>query len=179
MPLKRTIEKARQDRRESKSPSTQAGEFVKEEIDKVRRGEHGARSLRQAIAIGLSEARRAGVPLPPPKKGRTTRRTRKSAEYAYAVGQGKRKSRRQPRVSRAVSRVLKREPRSSASHAVLSRQAKRAAPAAAAPHARAPRGKPDPKGARAVPPPCARQRAPSGAARSRDRASPRDRVQAE
>jgi hypothetical protein len=127
MPLKRTIEKARQDRRESKSPSTQAGEFVKEEIDKVRRGEHGARSLRQAIAIGLSEARRAGVPLPPPKKGRTTRRTRKSAEYAYAVGQGKRKSRRQPRVSRAVSRVLKREPRSSASHAALSRQAKRAA----------------------------------------------------
>jgi hypothetical protein len=127
MPLKRTIEKARQDRREGKSPSTQAGEFVKEEIDKARRGEHGARSSRQAIAIGLSEARRAGVPLPPPKKGRTTRRTRKSAEYAYAVGQGKRKSRRQPRVSRAVSRVLKREPRSSASHAALSRQAKRAA----------------------------------------------------
>jgi len=127
MPLKRTIEKAKQDRREGKSRSTQAGEFVKEQIDKIRRGEHGARSARQAIAIGLSEARRAGVPLPPPKKGRTTRRARKSAEYAYAVGQGKRKPRRRPRVSRAVSRVLKREPRSSASHGALSRQAKRAA----------------------------------------------------
>ena len=127
MPRKETIEKARQDRREGKSPSTQAGEFVKEEIDKIRRGEHGARSPRQAIAIGLSEARRAGVPLPPPKKRRTTRRTRKGAEYAYAVGQGKRKPRRRPRVSRAVSRVLKRESRSSASHSALSRQAKQAA----------------------------------------------------
>lgn len=127
MPRKETIEKAKQDRRAGKSPSTQAGEFVKEEIDKIRRGEHGARSARQAIAIGLSEARRAGVPLRPPRKGRTTRRTRKSAEYAYAVGQGKRKPRRRPRVSRAVSRILKREPRSSASHAALSRQAKRAA----------------------------------------------------
>jgi uncharacterized protein DUF6496 len=127
MPRKETIEKAKQDRREGKSPSTQAGEFVKEEIDKIRRGEHGARSPRQAIAIGLSEARRAGVPLPPPKQGRTSRRTRKSAEYAYAVGQGKRKPCRRPRVSRAVSRVLKREPRSSASHSALSRQARQAA----------------------------------------------------
>lgn len=127
MPRKDTIEKAKRDRRQGKSPSTQAGEFVKEEIDKIRRGEHGARSPRQAIAIGLSEARRAGVPLPPPKQGRTSRRTRKSAEYAYAVGQGKRKPRRRPRVSRAVSRALKREPRSSASHSALSRQAKRAA----------------------------------------------------
>lgn len=127
MPRKETIERAKRDRRQGKSPSTQAGEFVKEEIDKIRRGEHGARSPRQAIAIGLSEARRAGVPLPPPKQGRTSRRTRKSAEYAYAVGQGKRKARRRPRVSRAVSRALKREPRSSASHSALSRQAKRAA----------------------------------------------------
>jgi len=127
MPRKETIERAKRDRRQGKSPSTQAGEFVKEEIDKIRRGEHGARSPRQAIAIGLSEARRAGVPLPPPKQGRTSRRTRKSAEYAYAVGQGKRKARRRTRVSRAVSRALKREPRSSASHSALSRQAKRAA----------------------------------------------------
>jgi len=127
MPRKQTIEKARQDRREGKSPSTQAGEFVKEEIDKIRRGEHGARSTKQAIAIGLSEARRSGVPLRPPKKGKTSKRTRKSARYAYEVGQGKRKARRRPRVSRAVSRVLKREPRSSASRQALSRQAKSAA----------------------------------------------------
>ena len=104
MPLKRTIEKARKDKREGKSPSTQAGEFVREEIDKIRHGEHGARSAKQAIAIGLSEARRAGVKLPPPKRGQVTERTRKSAEYAYEAGQGKRKPRRRPRVSRAVSR---------------------------------------------------------------------------
>lgn len=127
MPRKKTLEKAQRDRREGKSPSTQAGEFVKEEMDKIRAGEHGARSVRQAIAIGLSEARRAGVPLRPPKKGLAKSRTRKSARYAYEAGQGKRKTRRRPRVSRAVSRVLKREPRSSASHQALSRQTKRAA----------------------------------------------------
>lgn len=127
MPLKRTIEKAHKDAREGKSPSTQAGEFVREEIDRIRHGEHGARSTRQAIAIGLSEARRAGVKLPPPKSGRVTDRTRKSAEYAYEVGQKKRKPRRRPRVSRAVSRVLKHEPRSGASRAALSRHARTAA----------------------------------------------------
>src|ERR1700742_4468540 len=105
MPDKRTIQKAREDKREGKSASTQAGEFVRAEIDKIRRGEHGARSAKQAIAIGLSEARRAGVDLPPPKKGKTKGSTRKSAAYAYAVGQGKRKPKRRPRVSRAVSRV--------------------------------------------------------------------------
>ena len=127
MPLKRTVEKARKDRREGKSPSTQAGEFVREEIDKIRHGEHGARSTKQAIAIGLSEARRAGVKLPPPKRGQVTERTRKSAEYAYEAGQGKRKPRRRPRVSRAVSRALKREPRNTVSHKALSRQAHTAA----------------------------------------------------
>jgi hypothetical protein len=127
MPQKRTIERARQDAREGKSPSTQAGEFVREEIDKIRQGEHGARSAKQAIAIGLSEARRAGVKLPPPKKGRVSERTRRSAEYAYEAGQGKRKTKRRPRVSRAVSRALKREPRNTASHAALSRQARGAA----------------------------------------------------
>ncbi len=126
MPLKRTIEKARKDRREGKSPSTQAGEFVREEIDKIRQGEHGARSTRQAIAIGLSEARRAGVKLPPPKRGRVAERTRQSAEYAYEAGQGRRKTRRRPRVARAVMRVLKREERDSASHPALSRQARTA-----------------------------------------------------
>jgi Family of unknown function (DUF6496) len=127
MPLKRTIEKARKDKREGKSPSTQAGEFVREEIDKIRHGEHGARSTKQAIAIGLSEARRAGVKLPPPKRGQVTERTRKSAEYAYEAGQGKRKPRRRPRVSRAVSRALKREPRNTVSYTALSRQAHTAA----------------------------------------------------
>jgi len=126
MPEKRTIEKAREDKREGKSPSTQAGEFVREQIDKIRHGEHGARSTRQAIAIGLSEARRAGVDLPPPRKGTVKRKTRKSAKYAYEAGQGRRKPRRRPRVSRAVSRVLKREPRRAASHRALSRQAHRA-----------------------------------------------------
>ena len=91
MPEKKTIEKAREDKREGKAPSTQAGEFVREEVHKIRRGEHGARSPEQAIAIGLSKARRAGVDLPPPKKGRVKERTRKSADYAYEVGQHERK----------------------------------------------------------------------------------------
>jgi hypothetical protein len=127
MPDKRTIEKAQEDKREGKSAMTQAGEFVKEQIDKIRRGVHGARSTKQAIAIGLSEARRSGVDLPPPRKGKTKRSTRKSAKYAYEVGQGKRKPRRRPRVSRAVSNMLKREPRSAASRKALSRQARSAA----------------------------------------------------
>jgi len=127
MPLKRTIEKARKDRRQGKSPSTQAGEFVREEIDKIRRGEHGARSTKQAIAIGLSEARRSGVKLPPPKRGQVSERTRKSAEYAYEAGQGKRKTRRRPRVSRAVSKALRREPHNTVSRKALSRQAHSAA----------------------------------------------------
>jgi hypothetical protein len=127
MPDKRTIERARQDKRAGKSVSTQAGEFVREEIRKIRRGQHGARSAKQAVAIGLSEARRAGVALPPPKRGKTSERTRKSANYAYEAGQHKRRPRRRPRVSRAVSRVLKREPRGTASHAALSRQTRAAA----------------------------------------------------
>jgi hypothetical protein len=127
MPLKRTIEKARQDKREGKSVSTQAGEFIHEEIDKIRHGEHGARSAKQAIAIGLSEARRAGVDLPPPKRGQTTERTRKSAEYAYEAGQGRRKPKRRPRVARAVTKALKREPHNTVSRKALSRQARSAA----------------------------------------------------
>jgi len=127
MPEKRIIQKARKDKREGRSPSTQAGEFVHEEIRKIRRGEHGARSPQQAIAIGLSEARRAGVDLPPPKEGNAKKRTRKSARYAYEAGQGRRKTRRQPRVSRAVKQTLKREPRSTASRSALSRQTRRAA----------------------------------------------------
>ena len=82
MPEKRTLAKARQDRREGKAPSTQAGEFIREQIEHIREGRHGARSAKQAIAIGLSQARRAGVDLPPPAKGKTSEKTRKSAERA-------------------------------------------------------------------------------------------------
>ena len=124
MPDRKTIEKAKEDRREGKSASTQAGEFVRAEIEKIRHGEHGARSPQQAIAIGLSEARRAGVPLPPPKKA--NEKTRKSAAYAYEAGQYKRKTKRRPKVSRAVSQVLKHEPKGTVSRKALSGQAKRA-----------------------------------------------------
>ena len=127
MPEKRTIEKARKARRAGKARTTQAGAFVREEVRKIRRGEHGARSPQQAVAIGLSKARRAGVPLRPPSKGKAKKSTRRSAAYAYAAGQHKRKTRRRPRVSRAVSRVLKHEPRGSASRQALSRQARSAA----------------------------------------------------
>ncbi len=127
MPEKKTVQKTRKARRAGKAPSTQAGEFVREEIDEIRRGEHGARSPRQAIAIGLSKARRAGVPLRPPRKGKAKASTRKSAAYAYSAGQHRRKTRRRPRVSRAVSGVLKREPRSTTSRRALSAQVRRAA----------------------------------------------------
>lgn len=127
MPKKETIEKAKEDKREGKSASTQAGEFIREEMHRVRRGEHGVRSPQQAIAIGLSEARRAGVDLPPPEKGKAKERTRKSATYAYESGQGLRKTRKRPRVGRAVKNALKREPTNTVSHKALSRQAKSAA----------------------------------------------------
>lgn len=127
MPEKRTLKNAQKTKRAGKAPTTQASVFVKEEIDRVRRGAHGARSPEQAIAIGLSKARRAGVPLRPPSKGRVKSSTRKSAEYAYEAGQHKRKSRRRPRVSRAVTEVLKHEPRSTVSYKALSRHGARAA----------------------------------------------------
>src|SRR4051812_28758197 len=107
MPDKRTIKKAEEDRRAGKAPSTQAGEFVRAEIDKIRHGEHGARSPQQAIAIGLSEARRGGVALPPPKKGKAKESTRKSAEYAYEAGQHMRETEPRPRIARAMKEVLK------------------------------------------------------------------------
>src|ERR1700676_1717760 len=87
MPEKATLEKAKEDLREGKSPTTAAGEFVREEIEHVREGKHGARSPQQAIAIGLSKARRAGIPLKPPAKGKTSARTRQSAERDYEKGQ--------------------------------------------------------------------------------------------
>ena len=84
---KKTLERARQDEREGKSASTQAGEFVREEMEHVRQGKHGARSSQQAVAIGLSKARRAGIKLPPPSKGKTSAKTRKQAERDYEKGQ--------------------------------------------------------------------------------------------
>jgi len=123
MPEKKTLERARQDAREGKAPSTQAGEFVREEMDHIREGKHGARSTKQAIAIGLSKARRAGVKLAPPKKGKASERTRKQAQRD--VRKGKAGSSRKPSAkrSRAVSSALKREGRQAASHKALSRQA--------------------------------------------------------
>ena len=126
MPEQDTIERARKDAREGKAPSTQAGEFVREEMEHIREGKHGARSAKQAIAIGLSKARRAGVPLPPPKKGTAPRRTRKQAKRDVAKGR-RRSKRPSAKRSRAVKRALKREPRSAASHRALSRQAHSAA----------------------------------------------------
>jgi hypothetical protein len=124
MPEKKTIERARRDKRQGKAPTTQAGEFVREEIDHIREGKHGARSTKQAIAIGLSKARRAGVklPAPPASAKSTTKRSARSA--SRAAGRKKHPSARR---SRAVKRALKREPRSAASHRALSRQAKSAA----------------------------------------------------
>ncbi len=87
MPEKRTIERAREDAREGKAPTTQAGEFVREEMEHVKRGKHGVKSRKQAVAIGLSKARRAGVDLKPPRKGRTSSKTRRSAKSAYRRGQ--------------------------------------------------------------------------------------------
>jgi Family of unknown function (DUF6496) len=127
MPEKRTIERARQDAREGKAPSTQAGEFVREEMDHIREGKHGARSAKQAIAIGLSKARRAGVKLPPPKEGTTSERTRQQAKRDTARGRGGGAKKVSAKRSRAVSAALKREGHGAASHAALSRQAKSAA----------------------------------------------------
>lgn len=114
MPERKTIEKARQDKRQGKAPTTQAGEFIKEEIEHIRKGKHGARSPKQAIAIGLSKARKAGVKLPPPpskkaKKGTGTK-SRTSSESS-------------PRRSQATLRALKKEPTSSVSSEKLARQA--------------------------------------------------------
>jgi Family of unknown function (DUF6496) len=128
MPEKRTMERAREDARQGKAPTTQAGEFVREEMDHIRQGKHGARSTKQAIAIGLSKARRAGVPLAPPKEGRTSERTRRQAQRDLEKGQtGAGRKRPSGKRSRAVRGALKREGRAAASSEALSRQARNAA----------------------------------------------------
>ena len=115
MPEQKTIQRAKAKAREGRSPSTQAGEFVREEIEHLRQGKHGARSTKQAIAIGLSKARKAGVALPPRGEKHTAGKTRRPQNRPSA------------RRSRAVLDVLKKEPRSAASHQALSTQANRAA----------------------------------------------------
>ena len=130
MPERKTMERARRAKREGKAPSTQAGEFVREEIEHVREGKHGARSAKQAIAIGLSKARRAGVALKPPRKGQASASTRKNAQRAMRAGQQARrqgKRRTSTTRARATRRALKREPKSSVSRQALSRQARSAA----------------------------------------------------
>jgi hypothetical protein len=121
MPERETVERAREDAREGKSPSTQAGKFVREEIHHIREGKHGASSPQQAIAIGLSKARRAGVKLRPPKDPASLRR---KATQDSAVGENSRHT-TSPKRSKAVSGALKRKPKSTANPQTLSKQAKK------------------------------------------------------
>jgi hypothetical protein len=127
MPEKEVVDRAEEDLREGKSSSTAAGEFVHEEIEHVREGKHGVRSPQQAIAIGLSKARRAGIPLAPPKAGKTKASTRKSAERDYQKGQSATKAKLSAKRSRATENALKKEPKSTVSHRALSAHAKKAA----------------------------------------------------
>ena len=122
MPDEDTLKRAREDEREGKSPSTQAGEFVREEIHHIREGKHGARSAKQAVAIGLSKARRAGVKLGKPK--RASKGVQHKAELDTKAG--RRKSKPSPTRSRAIKRALKREGHESGSSTAMSRQTKAA-----------------------------------------------------
>src|SRR6266852_6084752 len=127
MPENTVLEKAQNDARKGKAPTTQAGEFVHEEIEHIKQGKHGARSARQAIAIGLSKARRAGVKLRPPKEGNVSEKTRSQAARDYAKGQRTPGGEASPTRSRAIKGALQREGRQAASHAALSRQARSSA----------------------------------------------------
>ena len=127
MPEKETLRRAAKDKAEGKSPSTQAGEFVHEEIEHIREGKHGARSAKQAIAIGLAKARRAGVKLPPPEKGEASKETREQAKRDLKRGRKAAKKKPSAKRSRAALSKLKREGRSAASKTALSRQAHKAA----------------------------------------------------
>jgi hypothetical protein len=127
MPEKEVVDRAKEDLKEGKSPSTAAGEFVHEEIEHVKQGKHGARSPEQAIAIGLSKARRAGIHLAPPKSGKTSKATRESAQRDFSKGQSATKKKPSATRSRASEKALKKEPRSTVSHKALSAHAKKAA----------------------------------------------------
>ena len=127
MAKKETVERARRDRREGKSASTQAGEFVREEIELIRKGEHGARSTKQAIAIGLSKARRAGVKLPVPEKGSVPEETRSKAKRELEKAKSGANVKPSRKRSQATLKALKREGRAAASKEALSQQARAAA----------------------------------------------------
>jgi len=127
MPKPSTIRRARRDESEGKSASTQAGEFVREEIEAIRKGEHGARSTKQAIAIGLSKARRAGVKLPVPEKGSVPEASRERAKRELAKAEKGEVSKPSRKRSRATLKALKREGRAAASKEALSEQARAAA----------------------------------------------------
>jgi hypothetical protein len=127
MPERKTMERAEKDKREGKAASTQAGEFVREEMHHVREGKHGARSSKQAIAIGLSKARRSGVKVGAPKKGKTSAATRKKAKRDTEKGQSKKPATTSRKRSQATTRALKREGRSAASRSSLSKQGRQAA----------------------------------------------------
>lgn len=123
MPEKKTVARARRAKSQGKKPSTQAGEFVREEIKHVRKGKHGARSTKQAIAIGISKARRSGVAIP--KKGKAA--ATKTAAKKATSSQSSRKRKPSAKRAQAATRALKREGRQAASHKALSRQAKQTA----------------------------------------------------
>jgi Family of unknown function (DUF6496) len=127
MPERKTIERARRAQKQGKATSTQAGEFVREEIEHIRQGKHGARSTKQAIAIGLAKARRAGVKLPPPEKGSVSERTRRTAVRDYETARSGKRPNPSRKRARAANQALKREPRASASKNALSKQATSAA----------------------------------------------------
>ncbi|HLY59694.1 MAG TPA: DUF6496 domain-containing protein [Terriglobia bacterium] len=127
MPENQALHRAEQDKSEGKSPGTQAGEFVREEIRHVREGKHGAVSAKQVIAIGLSKARRAGVKLGPPARGKTSSKIRKQAMREIRRGKTSRQKKASARRSRAISGVLRHEGHQAASHNALSRQAHRSA----------------------------------------------------
>jgi len=124
VPEKETLERARRDKKEGKSPSTQAGEFIREEIHHIREGKHGAASTKQAIAIGLSKARRAGVKLPQPRRGTVSERSIKEARNASKAGAKRTKKRPSRARSRASLRRLRRQGRSAASPQALARHAR-------------------------------------------------------
>ena len=127
MPEHATIERARKDARQGKAPSTQAGEFVREEIEHVREGKHGARSTKQAIAIGLSKARRAGIKLPRPKRGAVSKQTREQAARDTRKGRTGAKRKVSAKRSRAVRKALRREPHAAATKRALGAHARAAA----------------------------------------------------
>ena len=127
MPEKETMERVQEDAREGKSPNTQAGEFVREEIHHIREGKHGAASSKQAIAIGLSKARRAGVKLPPPRQGSTSEETREKAIRDTRMGEHASGRKTSAKRSRATSQALKKKGHTAASKSALAKQARSSA----------------------------------------------------